>query len=107
VNEFGLRRGLARKRGTPPLSTIWTPSLIERLHLRKNMNMTARFNIVLSDDLYEAIGLAAYETKTSKGEILRKAFQLYLIARDAHKRKLKIGFIDPNSEKLQTEIVGL
>ena len=40
-------------------------------------------------------------------EILRKALQLYLAARDGKRRGLKLGLVEPESQKLQTEIVGL
>ena len=69
--------------------------------------MSARFNVVLSDDLNRAIDKAAAETETNKSEILRKALQLYLAARDGKRRGLKLGLVEPESEKLQTEIVGL
>jgi predicted transcriptional regulator len=69
--------------------------------------VAVRFNIVLSDDLYKAINLAADETESTKGEILRKALQLYLTARDGSKRNLKFGLIDPKTEKLEIEIIGL
>lgn len=40
-------------------------------------------------------------------EILRKALQSYLAACDGKLRGLKLGLVEPKSEKLQTEIVGL
>jgi predicted transcriptional regulator len=69
--------------------------------------MSARFNVVLSDDLNQAIDKVAAETETNKSEILRKALQLYLAARDGKRRGLKLGLVEPESNKLQTEIVGL
>ncbi len=69
--------------------------------------MSARFNVVLSDDLNQAIDKVAAETEQNKSEILRKALQLYLAARDGKRRGLKLGLVEPESEKLQTEIVGL
>lgn len=69
--------------------------------------MSVRFNVVLSDDLNREIDKAAEETETNKSEILRKALQLYLAARDGKRRGLKLGLVEPLSEKLQTEIVGL
>lgn len=69
--------------------------------------MSVRFNVVLSDDLNREIDKAAEETETNKSEILRKALQLYLAARDGKRRGLKLGLVEPQSEKLQTEIVGL
>ena len=69
--------------------------------------MSVRFNVVLSDDLNREIDQAAEETESSKIEILRKALQLYLAARDGSRKGLKLGLVEPKSEKLQTEIVGL
>lgn len=69
--------------------------------------MSVRFNVVLSDDLNREIDNAAEETESNKSEVLRKALQLYLAARDGKRRGLKLGLVEPNSEKLQTEIVGL
>jgi metal-responsive CopG/Arc/MetJ family transcriptional regulator len=69
--------------------------------------VSVRFNVVLSEDLNREIDKAAAETESNKSEILRKALQLYLAARDGRRRGLKLGLVEPTSEKLQTEIVGL
>jgi len=69
--------------------------------------MSVRFNVVLSDDLNRAIDRAAEEAETNKSEILRKALQLFLAAREGKQRGLKLGLVEPKSEKLQTEIIGL
>lgn len=69
--------------------------------------MAVRFNVVLSDDLNREIDKVVDESETSKSEVLRKALQLYLAARDGKKRGLKLGLVEPMTEKLQTEIVGL
>ena len=69
--------------------------------------MAARFNVVLSDDLNREIDKVVNESETSKSEVLRKALQLYLAARDGKRRGLKLGLVEPTTEKLQTEIVGL
>lgn len=69
--------------------------------------MSARFNLVLSDDLNEAIDAVAAESETNKSEILRKALQLFLAAREGKQRGLKLGQFDPKTLKLQREIVGL
>jgi predicted transcriptional regulator len=69
--------------------------------------MSVRLNIVLSDDLNREIDKAAAESETNKSEILRKALQLYLAARDGKRRGLKVGLVEPENNKLQTEIVGL
>ncbi len=69
--------------------------------------MSVRFNVVLSDDLNREIDQAVAESETSKSEILRKALQLYLAARDGNRRGLKLGLVESKTGKLQTEIVGL
>jgi predicted transcriptional regulator len=69
--------------------------------------MSVRFNIVLSDDLNREIDKAVEETETNKSEILRKALQLYLAARDGKKRGMKLGLVEAQSGQLRTEIVGL
>ncbi|MEQ6352963.1 ribbon-helix-helix protein, CopG family [Ralstonia pseudosolanacearum] len=69
--------------------------------------MSVRFNVVLSDDLNREIDRVAEETETNKSEILRKSLQLFLAAREGKRRGLKLGLVEPTTEKLQTEIVGL
>jgi predicted transcriptional regulator len=69
--------------------------------------MSARFNVVMSDDLNREIDRAAAETETTKSEILRKAITLYLAAREARQRGLKVGLVEPTTDKMQTEIIGL
>ncbi len=69
--------------------------------------MSVRFNVVLSNDLNRELDQAVEESETSKSEVLRKALQLYLVAREGSRRGLKLGLVEPKTEKLQTEIVGL
>lgn len=69
--------------------------------------MGVRLNVVLSADLNRAIDEAAAESETNKSEILRKALQLYLAAREGKQRGLKLGLVEPKTDKLQTEIIGL
>lgn len=69
--------------------------------------MSVRLNVVLSDELNREIDAAAAATETNKSEIIRKALQLFLAARDGKKRGLKLGLVEPQTEKLQTEIIGL
>lgn len=69
--------------------------------------MSVRFNVVLSDDLNREIDRVAEEAETNKSEILRKALQLFLAAREGKQRGLKLGLVEPKSEKMQTEIIGL
>lgn len=67
----------------------------------------ARFNVSLSEDLNNEIDKIAAESDMTKAEILRKSLQLYLAARDAKRKGLKLGFVDANTDQLKTEIVGL
>lgn len=69
--------------------------------------MSVRLNVILSDDLNREIDRVAEEAESNKSEILRKALQLYLAAREGKQRGLKLGLVEPTTEKLQTEIVGL
>lgn len=69
--------------------------------------MSARFNVVLSDDLNRDIDKAVAANETNKSELLRKALQLYLAALDGKARGLKLGLVDPKTEKMQTEFIGL
>ena len=69
--------------------------------------MSVRFNVVLSDNLNHELERVMDQSETTKSEILRKALQLYLAARDGSRRGLKLGLVEPITEKLQTEIVGL
>lgn len=69
--------------------------------------MSARFNVILSDELNRDIDKAVNATENTKSELLRKAIHMYLVALDGKKRGLKLGLCDPTTEKLQTEFVGL
>ncbi|MCQ8102826.1 transcriptional regulator [Methylomonas lenta] len=69
--------------------------------------MSVRFNVVLSDDLNRELDRVAQENETNKSEILRKAMTLYLAAQDGRRRGLKLGLVEPTTQKLETEIIGL
>ncbi|AFK51844.1 MAG: ribbon-helix-helix protein, CopG family [Tistrella sp.] len=69
--------------------------------------MSVKLNLILSDDLGREIDQAARESETDRSEIFRKALQLYLAAREGKRRGLKLGLIEPGSERVETEIVGL
>jgi predicted transcriptional regulator len=69
--------------------------------------MSVRFNVVLSDDLNRELDRVAQENETNKSEILRKAMTLYLVAQDGRRRGLKLGLVEPETQKLETEIIGL
>ena len=66
-----------------------------------------RFSVTLSEDLTKAIDQAARESETSKNEVLRKALQLYLAAREGQAKGLKLGLAKPDTNQLETEIIGL
>jgi predicted transcriptional regulator len=69
--------------------------------------MSARFNVVMSDELNRDLDAAAEESETTKSDVIRKALQLFLAARDGNRRGLKVGLVDPKTERMQTEFVGL
>ena len=69
--------------------------------------MSVRFNVVMSDELNRDLDAAAEESETTKSEIFRKALQLFLTVRDGKQRGLKVGLVDPKTDKLQTEFIGL
>ena len=69
--------------------------------------MSSRFNIVLSDELSEKLDHIAVQQESNKSEILRKALQLYLAAREGTQEGLKLGLVDPTSKEIKTEIIGL
>jgi metal-responsive CopG/Arc/MetJ family transcriptional regulator len=68
--------------------------------------MVARYKMLLSDDLNEAIEKVCEETKSSKDEIFRKAIQLYLAAYEGKKSGKLIG-LAYEKEKIETEFIGI
>ncbi|MCW7537031.1 ribbon-helix-helix protein, CopG family [Aquabacterium sp. A7-Y] len=77
------------------------------LSLIEEFAMAVRFNVQFSDDLNEELDKVVQESESSKAEILRKALQLFLAAREGKKRGLKVGLVEPKTHKLETEIIGL
>ncbi len=69
--------------------------------------MSSRYNLVLSDDLNRELERVVEQAETSKSEILRKALQLYLAAREGKQAGMKLGLVDPETRSLKTEFVGL
>lgn len=69
--------------------------------------MSVHLNVVLSDHLNREIDRVVQESESSKSEVFRKALQLFLAARDGSRDGLKIGFFDADTQKMETEIVGL
>lgn len=75
--------------------------------LREDHTMSMRMNIVLSDELSKKLDMIAAQQESNKSEVLRKALQLYLAAREGTQSGLKLGLVDPESKEIRTEIVGL
>ncbi len=69
--------------------------------------MSARLNLVLSDDLNQAIEKVADDSESNKSDIIRKALQLFIAAQEGKKRGLKLGLVEPKSRMMETEFVGL
>ncbi|QDA36072.1 transcriptional regulator (plasmid) [Paracoccus liaowanqingii] len=69
--------------------------------------MSVRMNLVLSDDLNREIERLVSENETNKSEVIRKSLQLFIAAQDGKKRGLKLGLVEPKTERMQTEFVGL
>jgi len=59
------------------------------------MTVSVRFNVMLSNDLNRAIDDAAEQTESDRSEIMRKALQLYLAAREGKSRGKKPGLVVP------------
>lgn len=69
--------------------------------------MSARMNLVLSDDLNQAIEKVAEDIESNKSDIIRKALQLFIAAQEGKKRGLKLGLVEPKTRVMETEFVGL
>ena len=69
--------------------------------------MSARMNLVLSDDLNKAIEKVADDSESNKSDIIRKALQLFIAALEGKKRGLKLGLVQPSTRLMETEFVGL
>ena len=69
--------------------------------------MSTRLNITIADDLNNELDKAVAESETNKSEIFRKALTLYLAMYEGRKKGRKVGLVDPETQKLETEIIGL
>jgi metal-responsive CopG/Arc/MetJ family transcriptional regulator len=69
--------------------------------------MSERFNVILSNDLNNAINNAVETTENTKSDFFRKALMLYLVTLDGKKQGLKVGLCDPKTKILQQEFIGL
>jgi predicted transcriptional regulator len=69
--------------------------------------MSARFNLVLSDEMNRQVEEVATDPET-KSTVIRKALVMYLAAAKAQREEgLRVGLFDPKTRQIQTEIVGL
>lgn len=62
--------------------------------------------VTMPEAAYFRIELIAAEQGTTPGEVLRKAFDLYVTALDHHKRGWKVGFAKPD-QPLEKEVSGI
>lgn len=70
--------------------------------------MTSRLNLVISDDLKDALDRVSEETGQDIEGTILKAFMLYLAARDQTKSgELVLGLVDPSTKQMTTEIINL
>ena len=68
--------------------------------------MPVRLNVVLSDDLNNAIDNEVTGLHT-KSEFFRKAFQLYLAVLESQRNGNKVCFVNAQTQVIETELVGL
>jgi predicted transcriptional regulator len=69
--------------------------------------MSARFNLVLSDEMNRQVEEVATDPET-KSTVIRKALVMYLAAAKAQREEgLHVGLFDPKTRQIQTEIIGL
>jgi hypothetical protein len=73
-----------------PDKTPMPDKCAERTHekriIRWRFCVSARFNVVMSDHLNRDLDMAAEESETTKSEVIRKALQMFLAARDGTRR---------------------
>lgn len=69
--------------------------------------MSARLHIILSKDLNAEVERVVDETESNRSEIIRKALHLYVAAHDAKKRGLKLCLVNAETDKVETQIIGL
>ena len=69
--------------------------------------MSTHLNIIMSDELNSDIDAATAESENSRSDIFRKALLLYFVALDGKRRGLKLGLVNADTQKIETEIVGL
>jgi predicted transcriptional regulator len=69
--------------------------------------MSAKFNLVLSDELNRQVDEVAGDIET-KSAVIRKALAMYIASVKAHREQgLSVGFFDPKTREVRQEIIGL
>lgn len=64
-------------------------------------------SVQMSDDLKSKIDEVAQATSQTQGDIFRKAIVLYLAANEGVRQGKKVGLVDPQTNLLVTQIVGI
>jgi len=69
--------------------------------------MSARFNLVLSDEMNRQVDQVAADPET-KSSVIRKALAMYLaVAKAQREQGLHVGLFDPKTREVQSEIIGI
>jgi len=69
--------------------------------------LSARFNLVLSDEMNRQVDEVAADPET-KSSVIRKALAMYLAAARAQREQgLRVGLFDPKTREVQSEIIGI
>ncbi len=69
--------------------------------------MSARFNLVLSDEMNRQVDAVADDPET-KSSVIRKALAMYLaVAKAQREQGLHVGLFDPKTREVQSEIIGI
>ena len=69
------------------------------------MSKEIRYEMKVSQSINDALGRIAAETSSSKGEILTKALNLLIFARDQHTNGRQIAAVE--NGQVVTEVVGM
>lgn len=69
--------------------------------------MSVRYNMVVSDELDRELEKVVAESESNKSEIVRKALQMFIAAREGKVKGQKVGLVNPKTDKLEVEFVGL
>jgi hypothetical protein len=94
-----------------PRAFIRSPTVLALPEARrgflKGADMSSEYRLVLSGELDRELEMVVQEEQTGKADVLRKALALYLVARKGHRRGMKLALVDPASDRLVQEIIGL